>query len=65
VASKPPNDLQMSLAGAAVHLPTLGANIAAHIQRLSAAPPELPQHDTVQLAAGAVEAHVKAFLGMP
>ena len=65
VASKPPNDLQMSLAGTAVHLPTLGANIAAHIQRLSAAPPELPQHDTVQLAAGAVEAHVKAFLGMP
>ena len=55
----------MSLAGTAVHLPTLGANIAAHIQRLSAAPPELPQHDTVQLAAGAVEAHVKAFLGMP
>jgi hypothetical protein len=46
-------------------LPTLGANIAAHIQRLIAAPPALPQHGSVQTAANAVEAHVKAFLGTP
>ncbi len=64
VAAKPPNDLQASLAAAAAHLPTLGANVAAQIQRLIAAPPELPVHDTVQLAASAVEANVKAFLGM-
>jgi phospholipase C len=64
VASKPPNDLQASLAGAAAQLPTLGASVAAHIQRLIAAPPQLPEHDTVQLAAGAVEAHIKGFLGI-
>lgn len=64
VAGKPPNDLQASLTGAAAHLPTLGANVAAHVQRLIAAPPELPEHDTVQLAAGAIQAHIKAFLGM-
>jgi phospholipase C len=64
VAAKSPNDMQASLAAAAVHLPTLGANVAAHIQRLIAAPPELPDHDTVRLAASNVQAHVKAFLGL-
>lgn len=64
VASKPPNDLQKSLSGAAALLPTIGANVAAHIERLTAAPPTLPQHDTVAVAAGAVEAHVRAFLGL-
>lgn len=65
ITTKPPNDLQRSLTGAAALLPTLGANIAAHIQRLIAAPPALPQHGSVQTAANAVEAHVKAFLGTP
>ena len=63
VAGKSPNDLQRSLTSAAALLPTLGANVAAHIQRLVAAPPVLPQHDSVQAAASAVETHVKAFLG--
>jgi len=64
VANKPPNDLQASLAAAAVHLPTLGANVAAHIQRLIDAPPQLPEHATVMNAASAVTANVKAFLGL-
>jgi phospholipase C len=64
LASKPPNDLQRSLAGAAAMLPTMGANVAAHTQRLIAAPPLLPQHSTVEQAAEASAAHVKAFLGL-
>ena len=64
VAAKPPNDLQKSLSSAAALLPTLGANVAAHIQRLVDAPPVLPDHASVEQAAGAVAAHVKAFLGL-
>jgi hypothetical protein len=63
VAAKPPNDLQQSLSTAAALLPTLGANISAHMQRLVDAPPMPPQHETVAVAADAVAAHVKAFLG--
>ncbi len=64
VANKPPNDLQASLAAAAVQLPTSGANVAAHIQRLIDAPPQVPEHATVLNAASAVTANVKAFLGL-
>jgi phospholipase C len=64
VAAKPPNDLQQSLTSAAAFLPTLGANVAAHIQRLLDAPPVVPQHDSVQMAAAAVGSHVAAFLGL-
>jgi phospholipase C len=63
VADKPQNDLQRSLSGAAAVLPTMGANVAAHIQRLKDAPQPVPQHDSVEVAAGAVAAHVRAFLG--
>ena len=64
VAAKPPNDLQQSLTSAAAILPTVGANISAHIQRLLDAPPVAPKHDSVEMAATAVGSHVAAFLGL-
>ena len=64
VAGKPPNDMQKSLSNAAAALPTMGANVAAHIQRLTDVAPVLANHATVEQAAGAVAAHVKAFLGL-
>jgi phospholipase C len=64
-AAKPPNDLQRSLAAAAIHLPTAGADIAAHIQRLRSATDVAPQHATVADAAADTAAHVKGFLGRP
>jgi phospholipase C len=62
-AAKSPNDLQKSLAAAAIHLPTAGADPAVHIQRLRAAQDIAPQHDTVADASADVAAHVKGFLG--
>ncbi len=62
-AAKPLNDLQKSLSTAAAHLPTAGANIDAHIQRLIAVPDVVPFHANVAEAATAVAAHMKAFLG--
>jgi phospholipase C len=64
-AAKPPNSLQKSLATAALQLPTAGADIAAHIQRLQSAQDVAPQHTTVAAAAADVAAHVKGFLGRP
>jgi phospholipase C len=64
-AAKPPNSLQESLATAAVHLPTAGAEIATHIQRLQSTQDVVPQHATVVEAAADVAAHVKGFLGRP
>jgi phospholipase C len=64
-AAKPPNSLQKSLATAAVQLPTAGANIGAHIQRLASVPDVVPLHATVADAAADVAAHMKAFLGKP
>jgi phospholipase C len=63
-ASKPPNDLQRSLSNATALLPTMGANVAAHIQRLTDAPLQLPPHDSVEQATVAVAAHIRAFLGI-
>ncbi len=60
---KPLNDLQRSLSTAAVQLPTLGADVAVHIQRLAASVDVTPQHDTVADAAADIVAHMKAFLG--
>jgi phospholipase C len=60
---KPLNDLQRSLTAAAVQLPTIGANIAAHIQRLASAVDVAPVHDTVADAAADIAAHVNAFVG--
>jgi phospholipase C len=64
-AAKPPNSLQKSLSTAALQLPTAGADIATHIQRLRTVPDVAPQHPTVADAAVDVAAHVKAFLGRP
>jgi phospholipase C len=60
---RPLNDLQKSLATAAVQLPTVGANIAAHIQRLTSAVDVAPVHACVADATADITAHVKAFLG--
>jgi phospholipase C len=62
-AARPPNDLQKSLATAAVHLPTAGADVATHVQRLRASVDVVPRHDTVADAAADVAAHMKGFLG--
>jgi phospholipase C len=62
-AMKPPNSMQRSLSAAAVQLPTAGANIGAHIERLASVPDAVPSHATVADAAGAIAAHMKAFLG--
>jgi hypothetical protein len=62
-SGKPLNDLQRSLSTAAVQLPTFGADIAVHIQRLAASVDVTPQHATVADAAADILAHVKAFLG--
>lgn len=62
-AARPPNQMQHALNVAAVQLPTAGATIAAHIQRLADTPDPTPTHPTVQSAAEAVAAHVKAFIG--
>ena len=64
-AAKPQNSMQKSLSAAALHLPTMGADIGAHLQRLQSAPDALPQDVTAGEAAGAVSAHAKAFLGRP
>lgn len=62
-SGKPLNDLQRSLSTAAVQLPTLGADIEMHIQRLANSVDIAPQHDTVFAAATDITAHMKAFLG--
>jgi hypothetical protein len=63
VAAKPPNDLQASLSALAVQLPTIGADIGAHIKRLTDVPDVAPTHATVADASAAILGHVQAFLG--
>jgi phospholipase C len=63
VAAQPPNDLQKSLGAAAMLLPTIGANIGAHLERLNSVPDPVPGHPTAAAAAADVAAHMKAFLG--
>jgi phospholipase C len=62
-AAKPPNDLQHSLSSAAVQLPTAGANVGAHIQRLKKVRDLAPLHATVDAARVDIAAHMNAFLG--
>jgi hypothetical protein len=62
-AAKPPNDLQKSLSSAAVQLPTAGADVGAHIQRLGKVPDLAPLHATVGAARADITAHMNAFLG--
>ncbi|MBV8522298.1 MAG: phospholipase [Acetobacteraceae bacterium] len=64
-AAKPPNDLQKSLSTAAVVLPTAGADIGAHINRLSSVPDSAPSHATAGDAAADVTAHMRAFTNSP
>jgi hypothetical protein len=54
--------MQSALGSAALLLPTAGAHVGAHVQRLSV-PDTAPNHPTVAHAIADVAAHVKAFLG--
>jgi len=63
VAAMPPNDMQRSLRAAAMLLPTSGANVGAHVDRLASVPDPKPDHVTVAAALSDIAAHVKAFLG--
>ncbi len=62
-AARPPNAMQHALNVAAMQLPTAGADLGAHIQRLTATPDPTPTHPAAESAASAIVAHVKAFLG--
>jgi phospholipase C len=64
-AARAPNGMQHALNAAALMLPTAGANLGAHIERLSAVTDPTPAHHTVESAASAIVAHMKAFLGGP
>jgi phospholipase C len=61
--AKPLNDMQRSLSTVAVQLPTIGADVAAHIRRLTSAVDVAPVRDTVAEAVSDIAAHVAAFLG--
>jgi phospholipase C len=63
VAAKPPNDLQRSLGAMAAVLPTIGADIGVHVERLARVPDPAPSHPTADAAVADARAHVKAFLG--
>ncbi len=63
VAAQPPNDLQTSLSTMAAILPTVGADIGAHIERLKRVPDPAPAHPTAATAVIEARAHVNAFLG--
>jgi phospholipase C len=64
-SAQPTNSLQKSLSTAAVQLPTAGADINAHMARLTAAPAVAPNHPNLGAAARDVTVHMKAFLGKP
>ncbi len=57
------NNMQRALATAAMLLPTAGANMAAHTQRLAKIPDTAPTHQTAGLAATDIQTHLKAFFG--
>jgi phospholipase C len=60
-----PNGMQRALATAAMLLPTAGANIAAHAQRLANIPDTAPINPTSGLAAADIATHLQAFFGSP
>jgi phospholipase C len=62
-AAQPLNGLQRSLRTAAAQLPTAGADIGAHIRRLTSVVDVVPAHTTVAEAAREIAANVGAFLG--
>jgi phospholipase C len=61
-AAAKPNGMQAALGTAALLLPTAGADTDLHARRLDAVADTAPAHPTVQQAAAAVVAHMKAFL---
>jgi phospholipase C len=58
-----PNGMQRALATTAMLLPTAGANIGAHAQRLANIPDTAPTHQTAGLAAADITTHLQAFFG--
>jgi phospholipase C len=62
-AAQPPNKMQHALNTAALQLPTAGAHVGAHVQRLTTTTDPTPTHPSVQSAAEDIAAHIKAFLG--
>jgi phospholipase C len=58
-----PNGLQQALGTTALMLPTAGADVGAHVQRLKNVPDTAPSHPTVASAIADVAAHLKAFFG--
>ena len=61
--ARPPNNLQKSLAAAALHLPTARTHLLSHIWRLWSRKDSVPQHATVAEAATDVATHMGRFLG--
>jgi phospholipase C len=61
--ARAPNAMQHALSAAALVLPTAGADLGAHMQRLMTATDPVPAHASVDAAFSAITAHVKAFLG--
>jgi phospholipase C len=61
VAAKP-NGMQAALGTAALQLPSAGADIDTHVQRLATVPDTAPNQPTVGKAVADVLTHVKAFL---
>jgi phospholipase C len=62
-AAKPPNGMQKALATAALLLPTTGADMKAHIQRLTNVPDTAPAHPSVAAAIADIATHLRAFFG--
>jgi phospholipase C len=63
-ATKKPNGMQQALATAAMLLPTAGANVAAHTQRLAHVPDTAAAQPTVAHAIADIVMHLKAFFGI-
>jgi phospholipase C len=61
-AAAKPNGMQTALSTAALLLPSAGADIDTHVQRLAAVPDTAPNKPTVGAAVADVVTHVKAFL---
>ena len=62
-AAREPNAMQSALNVAALQLPAAGANIAAHIATISAAPDPVPVPVPGQTAAETIAARIKTFVG--
>lgn len=63
LAMRPPNDMQKSLATAALHLPTMGADMGAHIRRLTSVADTPAVVGSAGDAGLAAAAHMRAFVG--